>query len=113
MEQKRVAIYCRINNRNDIILQRSALDGMFFRLAAYAHSHKLHIAAYYEDIVLPTDDTKTHGLTKLLADSSYMNFTVVLVTKISQIPIETISEFPIEIQSLDSLDRAHRLFQNK
>lgn len=103
MELQRAVIYCRIDNCNDPIIQRMALDSMFFRLAAYANSHKLSIVSYYEDNGYSVSDYTRPGLTSLLSDFNNIPFDTVLVARNSQ--ILSPHKYPFAIQSIETSER--------
>lgn len=105
MELQQAVIYCRIDNCNDSIIQRMAIDSMFFRLAAYANSHKLSIVSYYEDNGYSVSDYTRPGLTSLLSDFTNMPFDTVLVARNSQILDNSPHKYPFAIQSIETAER--------
>lgn len=104
MPKTRVAIYCRANDSSNSKIQRMVLDRLFFRAAAYAHSHNLLIVSYYEDSGYPNINNLP-GLSNMLADYRKMIFDAVLVSNSSQLPDIIAQKKPFTLLSVDPSER--------
>jgi len=101
----KAVIYCRTENYNNIKIQRSKLDTLFFRLQAFAHAHNLSVVNYYEDIRHSPNDHTRPGLLQLLSDSKCGDFDTILVASYDQLGDDSIQQYPFFIPSLDISER--------
>lgn len=110
MSNQKTAIYCRPKTSNNPEFLREELDKMYFRLAAFAHAHKMLIISYYEDTELIMGNRIPARLSNLLVDYEKGLFDTILVTNYKQI-----SQFPLphilaSTYSIDSSERAKMIY---
>lgn len=85
MQEKRTAIYCRVDRGGSSEMRRDMLELQKRKLERYAAVKGLRISGYYEDDGFPGHDLNRPGLTRLLADYHAGVFERVLVVNRSRL----------------------------
>lgn len=108
MKLQKAAIYCQVDDGKEYTLCQEELDKMYYRLAAFAHAHKMSIISYYEDINAVPGTLSPPGLTDLLADYNNGLFNTILVTNYSQVPKGILDNMLENIYSIKSSERIQK-----
>lgn len=111
MKSQNAAIYCRVDDDKEYASRQEKLDIMYYRLAAFAHAHKMSIVSYYEDTENTPDILSPPGITDLLADYNNGLFNAILVTNYNQIPKSILDNMLESIYSISTSERIQKALQ--